>query len=169
MYMTRSCFIVLMFIMPWIANAHGPTPQKVDETIEIQSEPDIIWKKIKDFDNVKVWNPMISDVEITEPGTRVITLEKGKVTESLDELNEEERYISYRLLQEDVNVIPISFYSVKVGVSPSDTGTEVYWQARLYRADTGNFPSEEMNDEAAVNAMTELARSSLEKLKEDCE
>ena len=44
-------------------------------------------------------------------------------------------------------------------------GSEVTWTSRFYRADTINFPPENLNDEAAVKAMTEFMQGGLQGLK----
>ena len=39
------------------AAAHGPTRQKVTETISIDATPDAVWSRIKDFDALSKWHP----------------------------------------------------------------------------------------------------------------
>jgi mxaD protein len=52
--------------------------------------------------------------------------------------------------------------SVKPG---TNGGSEVEWDGRFYRADTGNFPAENQNDEAAIAAMTKFFHDGLQGLK----
>ena len=65
--------------------------------------------------------------------------------------------------------MPVSFYTIGIEVEAADKGSQVIWSGRFYRADTGNFPPENLNDEAAVKAMTEFATSGLEGLKASLE
>jgi mxaD protein len=48
-------------------------------------------------------------------------------------------------------------------------GSEVEWDSRFYRADTGNFPSETQNDQAAIDAMTKFFKEGLDNLKKKLE
>ena len=60
----------------------------------------------------------------------------------------------------------MSFYSATLSVKKLDEArSEVVWIARLYRADTGNFPAENRSDAAAVDAMRTFFREGLEALK----
>lgn len=150
------------------AFAHGPTPQRAEEKITIAAPPAKVWDTIKDFGDVS-WNPAIAKATAdggNESGaTRTITLEKGDLVEGLDEYSAEEMTYGYRLSKENVEVFPVSFYSAKITVAPSGDGSEVTWIGRFYRGDTGNFPPENLNDEAAVKAMTEFLQKGLQGLK----
>jgi len=77
---------------------------------------------------------------------------------------------SYRLGTPDIEAFPVSFYSSTLAVKPgADGGSEVTWDARLYRADTGNFPSEAQNDKAAIDAVTQFFQAGLKTLKAQVE
>lgn len=61
---------------------------------------------------------------------------------------------------------PFSFYSAILKISPTDQDTSlVEWKSRFYRGDTGNFPPEHLNDQAAVNAMNDFLKIGLNHLK----
>ncbi|HDY84942.1 hypothetical protein LCGC14_0747230 [marine sediment metagenome] len=148
------------------AFAHGPTPQKVDEEIIINADMATVWNKIKAFDSFAEWQPAVASIAMTDPDTRVVTLKSGgEFTDSLDEVNEEEHYIGYRLLEENAKIFPVSFYTINIQVSAEGDKSKVSWSGRFYRGDTGNFPAENLNDDAAVKAMTEYANSGLAGLK----
>lgn len=167
-------FMTALFIVTAAAPgfAHGPTPQKIDERLTLKAKPDAVWAVIKDFAAFGSWHPGLSKVEATggnEPGaTRTITLESNGKTliEGLDEYSAAEKMIGYRLSKEDVEAFPVSFYSAVLKVTPSGEGSEVQWEGRFYRADTGNEPPENLNDEAAIKAMTEFFQTGLEGLKD---
>lgn len=157
----------LGLIMAFSAIAHGPTPQKIDEKIIINADVAKVWDKLKEFDSLEQWHTGIDSIEMEDETTRVVTLkEGGKITDSLDDLNDQEHYISYRLLTENIDAFPVSFYTITIQVEAADNGSEVSWSGRFYRADTGNFPPENLNDEAAVKAMTEYAQAGLKGLKD---
>lgn len=146
--------------------AHGPTPQKVDEQIIINADMATVWNKIKAFDSFAQWQPAVASIAMTDPDTRVMTLKTGgEITDSLDEVNEEEHYIGYRLLEENTEAFPVSFYTITIQVTAEGDQSKASWSGRFYRGDTGNFPAENLNDEAAVKVMTDYAKSGLEGLK----
>lgn len=151
--------------------AHGPTPQKAEEKITIAAPPAKVWAAIKDFADVS-WNPGITKTEATggnDPAagaSRTITLKNGKVlVEGLDEYIADSMSYGYRLSTENLEALPVSFYSATIAVTPSGDGSEVTWIGRFYRGDTGNFPPENLNDEAAVKAMTEFLQEGLAGIK----
>ncbi|MCU0732197.1 MAG: SRPBCC family protein [Hyphomonas sp.] len=167
----RFAFLLLTaFAFASTATAHGPTPQKVEGSIEIEAAPDAVWAVIKDFSNFAAWNSAIKastgDKSNQAGAVRTITLANGgTLDEGLDDYNEAEKYYAYRLAKEDVKVFPVSFYSAKIAVEAKGTGSLVTWSGRLYRGDTGNFPPDELNDEAAVKAMTDFINEGLAGLK----
>jgi mxaD protein len=156
------------------AHAHGPTPQKVEEKIEIAAPPEKVWGIIKDFAKISDWNPAVSKSEGTggnENGaTRTITLKTGELQEGLDYYSEKEMNYLYRLSKEKVDVLPVSSYTAEITVKPgTGGGSLVTWMARLYRADTGNEPAPDKNDAAAVKAMKTYLSEGLQGLKAKAE
>ncbi len=149
-----------------LAVAHGPTPQKIAENIIINADVATVWNKVQAFELLAQWHPLVASVDMTDEITRVVTLVSGgEITDSLDVSDAEAHYMSYRLLLENVEVMPVSFYTIGIQVEAADNGSLVSWSVRFYRADTGNFPPENLNDAAAVKAMTEYAKSGLDGLK----
>lgn len=149
--------------------AHGPTPQRADESVAIAAPPEQVWKTVADFDAIGAWHPLVKKVTATggdaAGAERVLTLEKGEITEGLDESDGAAMKLSYRLGKENVDAIPVSFYTATIEVKPAAGGSEVLWSARFYRADTSNYPPDDKNDEAAVAAMTDFIKRGLEGLK----
>ena len=170
----RSSLVGLVLgLMTFMAHAHGPTPQKVEEKIEISAPPEKVWGIIKDFGKVD-WNPAISKAESTggneNNASRTITLKTGELTEGLDYYGEKEMSYLYRLSKEKVDVFPVSSYTAEITVKPgADGGSLVTWVARLYRADTGNEPAPDKNDAAAVKAMKAYLAEGLQGLKAKAE
>jgi mxaD protein len=156
------------------AHAHGPTPQKVEEKIDIAAPPDKVWGLIKDFCAISKWSPAVTKSEGTggngNGATRTITLKTGELTEGLDYYSEKEMSYLYRLSKEKIDVLPVSSYTAEITVKPgADGGSLVTWVARLYRADTGNEPAPDKNDAAATKAMKAFITEGLTGLKAKAE
>lgn len=152
------------------AGAHGPTPQKAEARIEIAAPADAVWKLAGAFGSIGTWHPLVKAVTATggdAPGAeRVLTLEKGEITDGLDDYDAPGRTLSYRLNKENVEALPVSFYTATLTVSDAGAGrSQVVWAARFYRGDTSNFPPDELNDEAATAAMTSFFETGLKGLK----
>lgn len=157
------------------AVAHGPTPQKVVETIAIAAPPEKVWDAVKNFDSLASWNPLVASSAGrggNEVGSeRDVELKSGgKLVDSLDEYLGDQMSYSYRLATPNIEAFPVSFYSATLAVRPGEGGgSEVEWDSRLYRADTGNFPAENQSDAAAIDAMTQFIKAGLENLKKKLE
>jgi mxaD protein len=157
------------------ALAHGPTPQKVDEKIAISAPPADVWKIIKDFGSIGLWHPSVASAK-NEGGngsgaTRTLTLKSGggDLVESLDDYQEKDMSYSYRLMTQNDDAFPASFYSDSIQVLPAPGGSEVQWISRFYRADTTNEPPENKNDAAAVKATEDFIKAGLAGIKATAE
>lgn len=173
MQIFRYFILFVSFTFSSLLLAHGPTPKKAKESVLIAAPPEIVWDKIKDFDNISQWHPLI--VESTgdganKPGSseRTLTLKGGgQIIEGLDVYEDEGREYGYRLSKENIEAFPVSFYTATIKVSPAEAGKSlVEWKGRYYRGDTGNFPPEHLNDEAAIEAMNEHITTGLKNLRE---
>lgn len=154
------------------AAAHGPTPQKVDQAIELAVPCELVWSTLRDFGSIGKWHPEVTAIEATgasEPGvTRTLTLKNGEsITERIDDVDGAAQSLSYRLSKENLKALPVSFYTAKIATTRSEDGQgcRVDWQGRFYRGDTGNFPPDDLNDAAAVAAMTSFFETGLAGLK----
>lgn len=148
------------------AFAHGPTPQSVEETITINASADAVWAILKEFGSLASWHPSVA--ACTAKGNeRTLTLSAGgDLIDSLDEIQPAERSYSYRLMRENIEVFPVSFYTATIAVKPTGPATStVTWQATFYRGDTHNDPPENLSDAAAIAAMTEFLAKGLQGLK----
>lgn len=160
----------LFVATPPSASAHGPTPQKVDETVTIKASPAAVWKVVRDFGGLSGWHAAVA-ASIGDGGTaigatRTFKLKSGgELVDSLDEFDDAAKSYSYRLAKENVEAFPVSFYSDTLTVKATGDGSKVEWIGRFYRGDTGNYPSETQDDAAAEAAMRKFFRAGLESLK----
>lgn len=167
-------FAMTLFLMAFSAAAlaHGPTPQKVVESIEIKAPVDKVWSIAGKFGEIAKWQPALKASEggNKQGDKRTLTFSNGEqLVEDLDFIDEAAHELTYRLSKENVKAIPASSYSATFKVTPQGQGVLVEWKSRLYRGDTGNFPPEGMDDESAIKAMSEFFKSGLGKLKATAE
>jgi mxaD protein len=170
MHMLRFALIGAACLAALPVSAHGPTPQKVVETVEIAAPITKVWESVKDFGSVGQWNPALKSAESTggnQPGQkRTLTFANGeKLVEELDAYDPAGYEYRYRMSQPNLKTLPVSSYSAVFKLIPSGEGTKVEWKSRLYRGDTGNEPPEYLTDEAAVKAMTAFFHTGLQNLK----
>jgi mxaD protein len=168
--------VVLAASLSRQVSAHGPTPQKVEETIEIAAPPGVVWGILKDFGAISAWHPQVAKSEgkggNAAGGERTITLKSGgNLVDGIDEFNDKDMNYSYRLSKENIASFPVSFYSATISVKPAAKAgsSEVDWIGRFYRADTGNEPPEDKNDAAAIAAMKNFLSEGLKGLKSKAE
>lgn len=155
-----------------VCMAHGPTRQKVTEKIEINASAEAVWAIIGDFASASTWLPMVESSEGeggNEPGaTRVLTLgSEAKIYETLKKYDGEKMKYSYRIpvKTHDVNILPVTNYSSTISVKENGSGSTVTWKGAFYRGYPNNDPPEDLNDEAAVAAVTSVYKAGLENLK----
>lgn len=167
--MRLSLLVLPLALAATAALAHGPTPQKVSQSITIKASPDAVWRVAGDFAGIGRWHPALAKAEgsgTKDGGTRTLTFKNGgRLEESLDEYKPEARTYSYRMGEPDLKALPVSSYSATVTVSPEGDGSKVEWMGRFYRGDTGNEPPENLGDEAGKAAMNAYFADGLKGLK----
>ena len=154
--------------------AHGPTRQKVRESIEINAPQAKVWAAIGNFQDMS-WLPPVAKTE-GEKGneigaTRKLTLTDGAtVEEELYKYEPDMLSYSYRITKVDVKVLPVTNYSSTLTVSPAPDGkAKLEWAGAFYRGFPNNDPPPELSDEAAVKAVSGLYKVGLEALKKKLE
>jgi mxaD protein len=160
----------LILAQPRGAFAHGAAPKKIEEKIDIAAKPDVVWGIIKDFAKISTWNPaVVSSTAASDPDQgqeRILTLKSGgKITDAQTDYDPKGMTYSYRRVDDDVKVFPVSFYSATITVTPTATGSEVDWIGRFYRGDTSNEPPPGLDDPDAIKAMTDFFDAGLKNLK----
>ncbi len=165
--------VALMGLAPVLAFAHGPSRQKVTETIEINAPADKVWAVIGNFQDMS-WHPAFTKTEGTggnEPNAkRTLTLGSGaKIEEQLDKYNKDAKSYAYEITNVDVKDVPVSNYSSTISVSGEGGKSTVEWRGAFYRGYVNNDPPPELSDEAAVKAITGVYKAGLEALKKKVE
>lgn len=154
--------------------AHGPTRQKVRESIEISAPPAKVWAAISNFQDMG-WLPPVTKTEGQKGNeigaTRILTLTGGAtVEEELYKYEPDMQSYSYRITKVDVKVLPVTNYSSTLTVSPAPDGkAKLEWAGAFYRGYPNNNPPPELNDEAAKAAVSGLYKAGLEALKRKIE
>ncbi len=152
------------------ASAHGPTRQKITKTIEINAPPEKVWAVVQNFNDMS-WHPAVEKTEGKGgneiDATRVLVLKGGaRVDEVLYKYSAEKMSYSYRITKVDVKVLPVTNYSSHITVKPAEGGKSIVeWRGAFYRGFPNNDPPAELNDEAAVKAMSGVYEAGLAALK----
>jgi hypothetical protein len=171
----RALAITAALAIVTTASAHGPTRRKLQQQVEINAEPAKVWAAIGNFQDMS-WLGLVAKTE-GEKGndigaTRRLTLKNGAtVDEELYKYDAEKMSYSYRITAVDVKVLPVTNYSSTITVSPGTDGkgSVVEWAGAFYRGYPNNDPPPELNDEAAIAAVTGLYRDGLDGLKKKLE
>jgi carbon monoxide dehydrogenase subunit G len=150
------------------AAAHGPTRQKVTETIAIEAPADKVWAIVKDFSALQNWHPAVAespaDKGNDEGSVRQVKLKNGgALIESLEAYDAAKMRYSYRA--KDGGALPVTNYTSTITVKPEGAGSVVEWRGAFYRGYPNNDPPPDRNDEAAVAAITGVYKAGLANLK----
>jgi mxaD protein len=184
--MSKSAPIIAFLTLLWSASAlaHGPVRQKVEEKVTINAPAEKVWEAIRDLCSIKTWHPKVKDctLEGEQNTKRKLSLaDGGWIVETLKQHDEKKRLISFKFNFDDVSaaktivyagqeiqvpVLPVANYSDSLEVKQQGEKTEVIWKGAFYRAYMNNNPPPEMNEDAAVRAVSEFYRSGLDKLKQ---
>lgn len=158
--------------LPVGAQAHGPTRQKVIEKVTIDASADKVWAVIKDFDALEKWHPAIArspaDKGNTVGSVRSLEIKGGgTLSETLEGYDDAMKKYIYR--GKDGGALPVSNYTSTIQVTPEGSKAVVEWRGAFYRGFPNNDPPPELNDEAAVKAITGVYTSGLANLKKIAE
>ncbi len=163
-----SLFVVSFFTT---AYAHGPVRGKLTATISVDASAADVWKVIGDYGDMS-WHPSISDTSAdqgNETGSvRVLTLKNGgKITEELKSHDDGKMSYKYKITdmtstgtithagqEEKIPVLPVENYQATLSVKGKGAKSVITWIATYYRGYVNNNPPEELNEEAADNAVT---------------
>ncbi|WP_400768263.1 SRPBCC family protein [Methylosinus sporium] len=152
------------------ALAHGPSRQKVTETIEIAAPAEKVWAIVGNFQDLS-WLPPVAKTEGTgdntpDKATRHITLKNGgEIDELLTKYDAKDFSLAYRIEKVDVKILPVNNYSSTITVKPQGDKSVVEWRGAFYRGFPNNDPPPELSDEAALKAVGDLYKAGLVSLK----
>jgi hypothetical protein len=165
----------MMVVLPFAAQAHGSSRQKVIEAVEIDAPAAAVWRTVGNFQDMS-WLPGVVKTEgeggdTPDVAHRKIVLQGGgTVKESLYKYDAEEMSYSYRIDDVDVKVLPVNNYSSTIIVLPEPGGkSKVEWRGAFYRGDPNDNPPPELNDETSIAAVQALYRKGLDNLKQQVE
>ena len=163
---------ILFFILLFLFNssgAHGPSRQKVSESIEINGTVDDVWKIVSNFKNFS-WNKNIKDVKAEGSAIgaeRILNFKSGEsVKQKLEKIDKDKLMISWRIIKTDNKVLPVNSYSAKIFVKSEGNKTIVQYKSGFYRGFMGNDPPTELNDENSKGKVKSFITENLKGLKE---
>ena len=138
--MKKIIFALITIMFSASVFSHGPTPQKVQESVTIAASPQKTWEALKNYSELK---------KIMKGRSFKDKLMKAK----------------YELVEKDV---PFSDYNAQIRVKKgaNDNESIVQWTARFYRTYKLNPPIPEGQDDAtAVAAVKKIVGPGLEGFK----
>ena len=162
--------VAALATVSFAAQAHGPTRQKISESVEINAPADRVWAVIGNFQDMS-WLPPVEKTEGTGgnevKATRTLTLKGGAtVLEELAKYDAAKMTYMYRIDKVDVKTLPVNDYSSTIEVEAEGAGkTKVTWRGAFYRGYMNNDPPSDLNDEASKKAVSGLYRTGLDNVK----
>ena len=174
--MIRLILVITVLIMSaQTVSAHGPSRQKVTKEAVVEASAAEVWALIENFCAIPDWHPAVHSAEcdaskgLEVGATRILTIgEEGgpQIHEELQKFDAEKRMMKYKISKTDNNVLPVTTYSAFLSVADNEDGTStVKWRGGFYRAYPNNDPPENLNDAAAVNAVTGVYEAGLASIK----
>ena len=149
---------------------HGPTRQKVVESVEIQAPAARVWELVGDFTaGWPKWHPAIEassgDNGNAVGSLRHLAIKGGKfLDEELEAYDASAMSLKYRIKSGDA--LPVTNYSSTIKVNKlGDDKCAVEWRGAFYRGYPNNDPPPDRNDEAAIAAVTGVYQTGLANLK----
>jgi hypothetical protein len=170
--MKKIAFLLLVALVSCssLVWAFGPVRKEVSLDQIIAAPPQEVWAALGRFHDMS-WHPAVASTDGrggNAPGaTRTLTLVNGgQILERLERYDPRTRSLFYRIEQVDPKVLPVTGYSSWISVSPGPEGSSlVTWKGAFYRADLTKKPAPDLDDRAAVDAITGIYKSGLLGLK----
>ena len=156
--------LLLMILYSSLSFAHGPTRQKVKESIEIKTSASAVWKMIKNLELAEKWHSEYSSISPKKNFLEFTSKRDGSkgLIEILSSSDESMKF-KYRL--KNPGSIPVNNYSANVSVKQVGDTSNVTFKGAFYRKYVNNDPPPGEDDEAAISAITEIYKNSLKTLK----
>jgi hypothetical protein len=168
-FITTLTLMLALSLASSVTHAHGPTRQKVFESVTINASPDAVWAVVGDFTQPQRWHPAIEGGTATQ-GSEVGSVRTlkvkggGEIIETLQSFDPAAKKLSYRA--RDGSALPVSNYTSNLTVKSGEGDTSVVeWRGAFYRKYMNNDPPKGEDDDAALSAITEKYRTGLANLK----
>ena len=155
------------------AQAHGPTRQKVTQTIDIARTPAQLWAIVGDFASIAKWHPLIASSpadhgnEIGSKRTLTLKVEgEPHFEEELVKYDAAAHSYQYKIDKVDPKVLPVNNYNAWFEVQDNPAGgSTIEWRAAFYRGYMLNDPPPELSDAASSKAVAGVLRAGLDNIK----
>jgi hypothetical protein len=170
-YVLRLAVIAaLAALLPAIASAHGPSRKKEIATIEVNAPVEKVWAVLNNYSDMS-WHPDIEKTEMTgemkpDVAKRKLTFKNGAIFEDgLLDYEPEKKMIAFMTSKVDLKTLPVDGFKSQFNVKEENGKTTITWLAAFYRGYPNNDPPPELNDEAAIKAVTAFQKRGLDALK----
>ena len=156
--------LLCMVFYSGLSYAHGPTRQKVKESIEIKISANVLWKMVRNLESAEKWHFEYSSLSSKKDFLEFTSKRDGSkgLIEILSSSDDSMKF-KYRL--KNPGSIPVNNYSANVSVKQVGDASSVTFKGAFYRKYVNNDPPPGEDDEAAIKAITEIYRNSLKTLK----
>jgi hypothetical protein len=153
------------------AAAHDAQRVKFVASVRIAAPPAKVWEVIGHFHDLS-WDNQVAKTTGTgsdvPDATRTVVLKSGGVLpdEELERYEPENFTYATFLPHVDVKVFPVTnFSSILVVLPEPDGGSKVEWRCAFYRGYPNFGPPPELNEAAAIKAVSALTQPALDGLK----
>ncbi len=157
--------------LPAAAWGHDAQRVKYVAAVHIAAPPARVWAVIGHFGDLS-WDRLVANAAAEgadgPDATRTVTLKTGGVLPDEELVRYEPQNFTYAtfLPHVDVHVLPVTNYSSILVVLPQpDGGSRVEWRSAFYRGYPNFGPPPELNEAAAIRAVTALTQPALDGLK----
>ena len=98
--------------------SHGPTRQKLKESITINAKPEEVWNVIKDFGKIDSWHPSISKVESDGKNRTIYYSPRNDtpIKQKLENYNPEKMMYKTSITEVDIKNFPVNTYTANISV-----------------------------------------------------
>ena len=155
--------LVVILMFPGLIYAHGPTRQKVSESVTIEAGLNEAWALISDLRSIGEWHSKYKSIEKKGEEPQPISMfsgESGMV--QILSLDSEKKLFKYRLKKP--GDLPVNNYSARFRLEEVESGeVKITYKGAFYRKFLNNDPPPGENDEAAIAAVTKMYKDTLKK------
>ena len=155
--------LVIILLFPGLIFAHGPTRQKVSESVTITTELSEAWTLISDLQNIGQWHSVYKSIgnKGEDPQPLSMFSQESGVVQILT-IDSEKKLFKYRLKKP--GGLPVNNYSARLLLEKGESGkVKITYKGAFYRKFLNNDPPPEENDEAAIAAVTKMYKDTLKK------